>query len=127
MDIEGEKEDEQIELDYLDCRFNDEDVREILGYRKPPTSTGRNHPNSAEPAGCEAIGHPRLEHLQLRYNDRRDRAPAKALRTTGRPTSCDRESFGSHHPFRSTRRGPSAAGAGNRPDENTPQKHPTSA
>jgi hypothetical protein len=48
-------------------------------------------------------------------------------RAAGPPTRCDRESVGSRHPFRSKRRGPSAAGTGNRPDESTPRKHPASA
>src|ERR1700693_4153352 len=88
---------------------------------------GRNLPNSAGFVGCRAIGRTHPEHLQLRDNVRLDRAPAKALRTAGRPTDCDRESVGPRHPSRSKRRGPSAAGTGNRPDESTPRKHPASA
>src|ERR1700756_1376730 len=49
----------------------------------PAALTTLNHPNSAGSAGCRAIGRTRLEHLQLRDNDRLDRAPAKAFRTKG--------------------------------------------
>ena len=49
---------------------------------------GRNLPNSAGFVGCRAIGRTHPEHLQLRDNVRLDRAPAKALRTAGRPTDC---------------------------------------
>src|ERR1700730_11931301 len=92
-----------------------------------PSATDRNPPDSAATVECRSVGRTHPEHLQLRDNVRLNRAPAKALRTAGRPTCCDRESVGSRHPFRSKRRGPSAAGAGNRPDENTPRKHPASA
>jgi hypothetical protein len=34
MEIQGEQDDEQIELDFLDVHFNDEDLREVLGYKK---------------------------------------------------------------------------------------------
>jgi hypothetical protein len=89
------------------------------GLHYSPSTKGRNPPNSAGFGGYRAIGRTHPEHLHLRDNDRLDRAAAKALRASDPPRCCDRESVGWCHPLRSKRRGPSAAGGRNRPDENT--------
>src|SRR5580704_19586884 len=92
-----------------------------------PSATVHNRPNTAESPWFEPSVRTLLMPRRLHDNVRLGRAPAKALRAAGPPTFCDRESVGSRHPFRSKRHGLSAAGAGNRPDESTPPRHPPSA